>query len=313
SDLIGLHFRYKLMLSVCTIALGLGMVGAVAAFAANSERSMPIDGQVIRLWQGQAPEAKGDSPGDVPTLTAAIPPAGKANGAVFIVCPGGGYEHLADHEGMPIARWLNSDGITAFVLKYRLGPKYNYPAETDDAQRAIRLVRYNAKAWGLDPNRLGILGFSAGGHLASTTVTHFDSGKADAGDPIDRVSSRPDLGILGYPVICMMGPYVHEGSRQNLLGEHPDTKLEEYFSSERQVTPQTPPCFIVATADDHGVPVENSLLFAMACKKNNVPFEMHIFERGKHGFGLGGDDPELHTWPAIADRWLARHGYTNRR
>ena len=268
------------------------------------------DDQVIRLWQQQAPGAQGNTAVDIPTLTPALPPPGKANGAAFIVCPGGGYQHLADHEGMPVARWLNSLGTTAFVLKYRLGPTYHHPVEMDDVQRAIRLVRFNAKAWGLDPKRIGIIGFSAGGHLASTAATHFDNRVPDAADKMDRTDCRPDLAMLIYPVITMLDPHVHAGSRQNLLGDRPDPKLEEFLSSDQQVTRKTPPCFLVATFDDRVVPVENSLLFAEACHKNGVEVELHIFEHGPHGFGLGGSDPVLKTWPDIAARWLAKHGFT---
>jgi len=263
----------------------------------------------IRLWNATAPGATGDGDIDVPTLTPFLIPPENATGAAFIVCPGGGYGHLAPHEGAPIAQWLNSLGIEAFVLKYRLGPKYHHPIEMEDVQRAIRLVRSNAPSWHIDPNRIGIIGFSAGGHLAATAATHFDAGAPNTPDPIDRVSSRPDLAILAYPVITMLDPYVHQGSRLNLLGLDPTSDLEIFLSADRQVTPQTPPCFLVHAADDRTVPVENSLLFAMACRKNKVPFEIHIFEHGTHGFGLGGKDPVLSTWTAMAARWLERHTY----
>jgi acetyl esterase/lipase len=200
-------------------------------------------------------------------------------------------------------------GISGFVLKYRLGPKYHHPVELEDAQRAIRLVRSRAAQWNLDPKRIGILGFSAGGHLASTAATHFDSGSASALDPIDRAGSRPDLAILVYPVISMQEPYAHVASRTNLLGADPDHELEKSLSNDLQVTPNTPPCFVVHTADDHTVPVENSLLFVMACRKNGVPVELHVFEHGPHGFGLGSGDPTLSTWPDLAAQWLRRHGF----
>ncbi|HEX4053745.1 MAG TPA: alpha/beta hydrolase [Tepidisphaeraceae bacterium] len=266
----------------------------------------------IRLWNQDAPGALGSADVDVPTLAPFFPPEGKSTGAAFIVCPGGGYQHLAPHEGKPVAEWLNSLGITSFVLKYRLGPKYHYPVEMEDAQRAIRLVRARAGEWRLDPNRIGILGFSAGGHLASTAATHFDGGQPDAVDPIDRASSRPDLAILIYPVITMQGPYAHHGSRQNLLGDKPDPRLEQFLSTDTQVTSSTPPCFLVQGADDQTVPVQNSLLFAMACHAHGVPVELHIFEHGPHGFGLGGNDPILSTWPNLAAHWLRVHGFAEK-
>ena len=263
----------------------------------------------IRLWEEKAPAALGAADADVPTLTPFILDRANASGAAFVVCPGGGYQHLAPHEGAPVAQWFNSLGIDAFVLKYRLGPTYHHPVEMEDVQRAIRLVRARAAEWGIDPHRIGVLGFSAGGHLASTAATHFDAGNPQAADPIDRVSCRPDLAILIYPVISMSNVYVHSGSRKNLLGDEPDPALEKFLSNDLQVTSATPPCFLVHGADDHVVPVENSLLFAMACHKNNVPFELHIFEHGPHGFGLGGSDRELSSWPAMARNWLERNGF----
>jgi len=263
----------------------------------------------VRLWDGDAPGAQGAADADVPTLTPFLLAPAKAGAAAFIVCPGGAYGHLAPHEGAPVAQWLNSLGIHAFVLKYRLGPKYHHPAEMLDVQRAIRLVRSRADQWHLDANRIGIVGFSAGGHLASTAATHFDAGIPDDPDPINRVSSRPDLAILAYPVISMADPYAHALSRKNLLGDNPDPALELLLSNDRQVTAQTPPCFILHTADDRTVPVENSLLFAMACRQHKVPVELHVFEHGPHGFGLGGNDPVLTTWPSIAAQWLRRHKF----
>jgi acetyl esterase/lipase len=279
---------------------------------ASNNPTTVMSTSAIRLWEGDAPGAIGDGEVDVPTLTPFLVSPERASGAAFVVCPGGGYEHLAPHEGAPVAQWLNTLGINSFVLKYRLGPKYHHPVEMEDVQRAIRLVRAHAKAWNIDAGRIGILGFSAGGHLASTAATHFDAGDSKAADPIDRVSCRPDLAILIYPVISMSNVYVHSGSRTNLLGDNPDPVMEKFLSSDLQVTAKTPPCFLVAGSDDHVVPVENSLLFAMACHKNKVPFEMHIFEHGPHGFGLGGKDPELSTWPGMAANWLERHGFVKK-
>ena len=262
----------------------------------------------IILWPNGAPGAVGKEPNDIPTLTPYFAPKENAAGAAVIVCPGGGYSHLADHEGRPVAEWLNTLGITAFVLKYRLGPRYHHPAPLQDAARAIRIVRARATEWNIDPKRIGILGFSAGGHVASTIGTHFKPGKLDASDPIERVSSRPDLMILIYPVITMR-EFTHAGSKRMLLGDNPSADLIALLSNEEQVIKETPPAFLVHTSNDTAVPVENSLRFAEALKKAGVPFELNIYERGPHGFGLGGKDPNLSTWPQRCEEWLRRHGF----
>jgi len=282
-----------------------GMLGCVVGPATGQGEPHPV----IRLWQGQAPGAVGDGPADIPTITVYQPAADKATGSAIVVCPGGGYGGLADHEGRPIAEWLNSIGVTAFVLKYRLGPTYHHPVEIGDAQRAIRTVRSRAAEWKLDANRIGIIGFSAGGHLASTAATHFDAGTAAAADPIDKVSCRPDVAILCYPVITMTDPFTHGGSRTNLLGANPPKALIDLLSNEKQVTANTPPCFILQTADDTVVPCENALLFAMACHRNNVPVELHMYAHGPHGIGLGGTDPILSTWPGLCAHWLDARGF----
>jgi acetyl esterase/lipase len=226
-----------------------------------------------------------------------------------IVCPGGGYGGLADnHEGRQIANWLNSMGISAFVLKYRLGPRYHHPVELEDAQRAIRLVRSRAQEFGIAPDRIGIMGFSAGGHLASTAGTHFDAGNSGASDPIDKFGSRPDFLVLAYPVISFTTPYTHRGSMHNLLGDNPDPQLVESLSSELQVTPQTPPTFLFHTSADTVVPSENSVLFYLALRKNKVPAEMHIFEEGPHGVGLALRDPALSMWPTLLINWFRVRG-----
>lgn len=265
------------------------------------------------LWPQGAPGALGKEPADVPTLTPYLAPKEKATGAAVVICPGGGYGHLADHEGRPVAEWLNSVGVTAFVLKYRLGPRYRHPSMLQDAARAVRTVRARAAEWGLDPERVGILGFSAGGHLASTAGTHFDAGKPDATDPVERVSSRPSVMILIYPVITMREK-THGGSKKNLLGENPAPELVALLSNEEQVTKETPPAFLVHTMNDTAVPVENTLMFVSALRKAGVPFELHLYERGPHGFGLGvregkPADPILSTWPAHAADWLRVHGF----
>ena len=252
------------------------------------------------LWpNGQAPGALGDEDRDKPSLTIYLPtnktfavPTG------VVVCPGGGYGALAmDHEGVQIARWLNSIGVAAFVLKYRLGPRYHHPVMLNDAQQALRLVRSRAKEFGIEPNRVGIWGFSAGGHLASTASTHFTS-----------ADTRPDFEILSYPVISFTTPYTHQGSKRNLLGENPDPKLVENLSNELQVTKDTPPTFLFHTNEDTGVPPENSVLYYMALRKAGVPAEMHIYERGRHGLGLAQMDAAAGTWPSRLADWLRTRG-----
>jgi acetyl esterase/lipase len=262
------------------------------------------------LWPQGAPGAKGQSDDDKPTLTISLPPAERATGAAIVVCPGGGYRGLAmSYEGVDVGQWLNEHGIAAFVLKYRhKGSGYEHPAPLNDAQRAIRTVRARAAEFRVDPNRIGILGFSAGGHLASSAGTHFDAGKPDASDPIERVGCRPDFLVLCYPVISFTTPYTHEGSKKNLLGEHPDAKLVESMSSELAVTPDTPPTFLFHTNEDTGVPPENSVLFYLALRKAKVPAEMHIYEKGRHGLGLAPDFPAVKSWPERCIEWLRGRG-----
>jgi acetyl esterase/lipase len=260
------------------------------------------------LWPDGAPGAQGSEDIDKPTLTPFLVPADRATGTAVVVCPGGGYAHLAtDKEGNDIARWWNSIGVSAFVLKYRLGPKYHHPIELGDAQRAIRLVRTKAAEYHVRPDRIGIMGFSAGGHLASSAGTHFDTGNPNATDPIDRAGSRPDFLVLCYPVISF-GEFAHKGSRQMLLGDNPDPKLVELMSSELQVTAQTPPTFLFHTTDDRTVPVENSVLFYMALRKAGVPAEMHIYAHGPHGVGLAPTDEALSSWPARLANWMRVSG-----
>jgi acetyl esterase/lipase len=278
---------------------------------------------VIPLWPQGTPGAKGTDPDkDVPTLTICLPKPESATGAAVVVCPGGGYGMLAvDHEGKQVAEWLNSLGVAAFILKYRLGPRYHHPAMLDDAGRAIRTVRAGASRWGLDPHKVAIIGFSAGGHLASTAGTHFGAGKPDAEDPIERVSSRPDRLILVYPVIALATPFGHSGSLRNLLGDNPTQELVENLSNERQVTKDTPPTFLAHTNADKGVPAENSMLFALALRKAGVPVELHLFERGPHGLGLGrgtaqfkiAPDPAFQVWPKLCETWLKNQGFLDKK
>jgi acetyl esterase/lipase len=230
----------------------------------------------------------------------------------MIVCPGGGYGGLAAHEGATYALWLNDQGIAGFVLKYRLGSAgYRHPRMLQDAARAMRLVRARAAEWKLDTKRIGIIGSSAGGHLASTLLTHFDSGDPQAADPIERQSDRPDLGVLCYAVITME-EFTHAGSRRNLLGDNPSPQLLAELSNEQHVTPQTPPCFVWATDEDKAVPAENSIMFAQALRKAGVPFELHIYQRGPHGIGLGTktyDPSKFHQWTHDCQIWLKEQGF----
>ena len=267
------------------------------------------------LWPEGAPGALGRKPKDVPALTPFFPSPEAATGAALVVCPGGGYEHLAPHEGKAYARWLNDHGVAAFVLKYRLGSDgYRHPAMLQDASRALRLVRANAVKWKLDPHRIGIIGSSAGGHVAATLLTHSDAGNPAAADPIERVSSRPDLGILCYPVITM-GEFAHAGSRKHLLGTNPPADLARKLSSELHVTKGTPPCFIWGTAEDATVPIENSLQFAGALRRAGVPFELHVYQKGPHGQGLGvrqyppSDSAKLLPWTRDCSDWLRLQGF----
>lgn len=262
----------------------------------------------IRLWAGDAPGALGKDDKDVPTLTPYLPDPARATGAAIVICPGGGYSALAQHEGKDYALFLNENGVAGLVLKYRLGSNgYRHPAMLQDAARAVRLVRARAAEWKVDPKRVGIMGSSAGGHLASTLLTHFDSGKPNSADAVERESSRPDLGILCYAVVSMLPPNVHAGSRDRLLGKDPPEELLKLLSNELQVTPQTPPCFIWHTWEDKGVKVENSLEFAASLRRAGVPFDLHVFQQGRHGIGLAGG----HPWAKDLVFWLKAQGFVN--
>lgn len=266
-----------------------------------------------RLWEGSVPGALGTTENDVPTLTPYLPAKELATGAAIVICPGGGYGGLAGHEGQDYALFLNRAGITCFVLKYRLGSHgYRHPVMLQDAARAVRWVRANAETYAVDPVRVGIMGSSAGGHLASTLMTHFESGNPQAQDPVERQSSRPDLGILCYPVITMES-FGHAGSRRNLLGEFPTAEQIRLLSNEQQVSPGTPPTFIWHTGEDQAVPVRNALEFAAALDRHRVPFDLHIYQNGKHGIGLGTKPPEFenpHPWAVDLLFWLKTRGFT---
>jgi len=270
------------------------LVAAVGSYAASAPRTE-------LLWPNGAPGALGDEDKDKPSITIYLPDAEKATGTGVIVAPGGGYGNLAiDHEGKQVAEWFISHGVAAFILKYRLGPKYHHPIELGDAQKAIRTVRARAKEFGIAPDKVGIMGFSAGGHLASTAATRFGVE--------DGVSSRPDFAILCYPVISFKDPFAHTGSRRNLLGETPDPALVESLSNETQVTRETPPTFLFHTNADTGVPPENSVQFYLALRRAGIPAEMHIFEKGRHGVGLAPTDPILSYWPPLLANWLRTRG-----
>ena len=277
-----------------------------APISAQAQQAPPIiDGQVVSLWRGAAPGALGSDESDVPTMTVYLPRTMSAGTPAMIICPGGSYRALAsNHEGRQVANYLNSLGVAAFVLRYRLGPRYHHPIELGDAQRAIRTLRFRAADWQLDPTRIGIMGFSAGGHLAMSASTIFDSGNPDAADPIDRVGSRPDFAVLGYPVISMSAPWTHQGSKTNLLGDNPDVGLTRTLSGELAMTKATPQTFIFQTNEDTVVPAENSLHYFLALRQAGIPAEMHIFEKGPHGVGLANSNPALSPWSTLLATWM---------
>ena len=269
----------------------------------------------IRLWEGDAPGALGKAEQDIPTLTPFLPAAGTANGTAIVICPGGGYGGLADHEGRGYAEYLAGKGVTCFVLKYRLGSKgYRHPVMMHDVQRAIRLVRANAAKWRVDAAHIGVMGSSAGGHLATTSVTHFDAGKSDAPDAVDRVSCRPDFGVICYGVISMEDGVTHGGSKNNLLGKEPAADLVELLSNDKQVRKDTPPCFVWTTGEDKAVLPENSFRFVQALRKNGIAFDFHVYEKGGHGIGLspgknGVPAGDVHPWGKDLVFWLQQHGW----
>jgi acetyl esterase/lipase len=283
------------------------LVLAASAFAQPTQ--MPIqDGQIIPLWSGPAPGAQGTDDKDIPTITAYFPRTTPAGMSAMIICPGGSYVNLAmNHEGRQVANFLNSQGVIAFVLKYRLGPKYHHPIELGDVQRAIRTLRAHSADWHIAPDKIGIMGFSAGGHLAMSASTHFDAGQASAADPVDRVSSRPDFAVLGYPVISMTEAWTHQGSKNALLGQNADPELAKSLSGEQVVTPETPTTFIFQTNADTTVPAENATYYFLALRKAKVPAELHVFQNGPHGVGLAMDDPALSEWSKLLTNWLRVH------
>lgn len=273
--------------------------------------------QVIRLWQQDAPGARGSADEDIPTVTFYQAPQATNTRTCVLICPGGGYTNLAfEKEGTKFAEWFNTIGVNAAVLKYRLNTwdckRYAYPAQFDDATRAMRLLRHKAAEWNLDTARIGIMGFSAGGHLASVITTHYNKGNHQDSDRVERHSSRPDFSILVYPVISFTTKYAHRFSRKLFCGtDDIDPEFARNYSSELQVTTFTPPTFLVHADDDTGVPPENSVLFYMALRQAAVPAEIHIFQKGGHGFGTGSDKPHLEGWTTLLKNWMANLALLN--
>ena len=295
--------RHKIL-----IGLFLPFLAGLTVEPATKPADPPATGDVIRLWKDRAPRSTGDKDADIPTITAYLADPAKANGAAVIICPGGGYSGLSmTNEGTDEAKWLNDHGVSAFVLKYRVSP-YGQPAPLLDGQRAVRVVRLNAKAWGIDYKRIGIMGFSAGGHVASSVGTHWDKYVPGSDDPVQGQSCRPDFMILVYPVITMKEKITHPGSRHILLGDHPAQKLIDLYCNEDQVKDDTPPAFIVASKTDDIVPVKNSELFAAALKSHKVPYEFLELPTGGHGYGLAKDDPKLAIWTDKCLAWMDKQG-----
>jgi acetyl esterase/lipase len=285
-------------------ALSVWIVLGASASAAAAEP------QRILLWENGAPGTPATKPENEPAFSMYRPESQNAARSAVVICPGGGYVHLAmDHEGKQIAEWFNQLGVTAFVLQYRNNSSgHHHPVPMMDGQRAIRTVRARAAEWNIDPAKIGVMGFSAGGHLASTLATHFDNGQSKAEDAAGRTSSRPDFLILCYPVISMTESYMHRGSRENLLGKDADEALAANLSNEKQVTAQTPPTFIFQTDADKPVPAENCVAFYLALRRAGVPAELHIYQDGKHGVGLASDVPATSTWPDRLRDWMQVRG-----
>lgn len=269
--------------------------------------------ETLELWPEGAPGALGDAPKDKPAITVYHVPQQRRPHPAVVICPGGGYGHLAkDHEGQQIARWLNTLGIAGVVLDYRhRGKGYGHPAPLVDVQRALRLVRAKAGAWNIHVGKIGVIGFSAGGHLASSVSVHHDDGDLQAKDPVEQQSCRPDFAILCYAVLAFGQDFTHKGSQRNLLGRDADPELVAKMSSERQVNAQTPPTFLWHTSADRVVPPQNSVAYYLALQKHKVPCEMHIFEAGRHGVGLG-KGLAAERWTTLCQRWLVTRGVLRR-
>jgi acetyl esterase/lipase len=312
-DVRRIFFGFAIVALAGEVGLGQVTMPAPAATPMPSTASAVSQGgagKTMLLWPAGAPGALGDEDVDKPTLTVFLPLKLNTTRTGVVIAPGGSYTHLSmEKEGFAYARWLNERGVAAFVLQYRLGPKYHYPVELEDAQRAIRMVRAHSEEWGVAKDQVGMWGSSAGGHLAATAGTKFDAGKADASDAIEQQSSKPDFLILSYPVITFQEPELHRGSFKNLLGDTPDPKLVNDLSAESQVTKDTPPTFLFTTTDDKTVPVMNSVMFYSALVKAGVPVELHIFQHGAHGSGLGVGNAPLSGWPDLLAKWMRERGY----
>ena len=299
--------RWAIVVAAVMLLAGTMNLAARAQNAAQAGATSA--GTTIPLWPGRAPGAVGDSEDDKPTLTIFLPTSNPTRTGV-VIAPGGGYQHLAfKKEGEDIAHWLNERGVAAFVLKYRLGSVYHHPVELGDARRAVRLARAHAAEYGIDPAKLGMWGFSAGGHLTATAGTLAEPGNPSSADLVEPQPSRPSFLVLAYPVITMTDPSAHTSSRKYLLGPNPDPKLIDLLSAEKQVSADTPPTFLFATTDDPVVPVMNSVLFYAALVANKVPAEMHLFQHGPHGVGLAQGFPDLKTWPDLLATWMRTRGY----
>ena len=294
---------------LCSVAL----VVAVAVPASAQDYLRAVDTPKTELlWPAGTPGAVGKEDVDMPTITIYQPSRPQTTGTMVVICPGGGYQNLAiDHEGHQVARWFTSRGVAAAIVKYRLGPRYRHPAPLQDVLRAIRVVRSRAAELNIKADRVGVMGFSAGGHLASTAATLFALKAAAVADGLEAVSSRPDFAILGYPVIVFGADVTHKGSQRNLIGETPAADLVTQLSTDRQVTAQTPPTFLFHTSEDTAVPPQNSVAFYLALKNAGVPAELHIYEKGAHGVGLAPGDRELSTWPDRLLGWMRGRGLLN--
>lgn len=323
--------RFQSFFVSLVACLAISLVGCQSdGFSADQVEALP-DKQQLKLWPGDPPgEPTWEGDGPVPEMVA-NPRGGyryvhepvldvfhakgeNRTGAAVVICPGGGYGMLAyQHEGYEIADWLNKNGITAVILRYRIFP-YRHPVPMMDVQRAMQTVRANSKQWGVDPQRIGVLGFSAGGHLASTATVHHLAADPDSDDPVRRVTSRPDFSVLVYPVISMRDGVTHGGSKRNLLGKEPKPELVDLMSNDERINATTPPTILVHSKDDKVVLIENSERFLAGLKKNKIPGELVVFETGGHGYGLGRgrNDPnkthETDAWPKQCIAWFGKIG-----
>lgn len=293
-----------------TVTLNAAPPTTVVSHLKQARQQSDAKPKSILLWPDGAPGATGSADKDKPTLIL-YPATKNPSGTAVVICPGGGYGGLAmGHEGHEIAKWLNENGISAFICNYRhRGKGYGHPYPLMDAQRAIRLVRTNAKKWKINPEKIGIIGFSAGGHLASSCATHESIGELDSDDPINQQGCRPDFAILCYAVIGFDKPYTHKGSQRNLIGQDASPELIKFYSNEEQVSKSTCPTFLWHTAADKGVPPENSVQFFLSCQKHGVPAALHIFEKGRHGIGLARDNETAKHWPSLCIGWIKQRGF----